>query len=42
MSDNLNQLLQQEQELQFSHFNEDTAWELGRQLVEYAIAEDLM
>lgn len=41
MSDHLNQLLQQEQDLQFTHFNEDTAWALGRQLVEYAIAENL-
>lgn len=41
MSDHLIQLLKQEEELQFSHFNEDTAWELGSQLVEYAVAEDL-
>jgi uncharacterized protein (UPF0303 family) len=41
MEDILNQLLLQEQELQFTHFNEDTAWELGSQLVNYAIAENL-
>lgn len=41
MTDHLAQLLQQEQDLQFTHFNEDTAWELGSQLVEYAIAENL-
>jgi uncharacterized protein (UPF0303 family) len=41
MIERLNQLLQQEEELQFSHFNEDTAWELGSQLVQYAIAENL-
>lgn len=37
----LTQLLQQEADLQFTHFNEDTAWELGCHLVEYAIAENL-
>jgi uncharacterized protein (UPF0303 family) len=41
MNDHLIQLLKQEEELQFSHFNEDTAWQLGSQLVDYAIAEDL-
>jgi uncharacterized protein (UPF0303 family) len=41
MKEILNQLLQQEADLQFSHFNEDTAWALGSQLVEYAIAENL-
>ena len=41
MDNHLNQLLRQEEELQFSHFNEDTAWELGSQLVAYAIAENL-
>lgn len=30
----LEQLLQEEQELQFSYFNEDTAWQIGSQLVE--------
>jgi uncharacterized protein (UPF0303 family) len=37
----LNQLLQEEEDLQFSHFNEDAAWALGSQLVEYATAENL-
>lgn len=41
MTERLNRLLQQEEDLQFTQFNEDTAWELGNQLVEYAIAEDL-
>jgi uncharacterized protein (UPF0303 family) len=41
MDNLLNQLLQQEEEFQFTHFNEDTAWELGCLLVEYAITENL-
>jgi uncharacterized protein (UPF0303 family) len=41
MEEILNQLLQQEADLQFNHFNEDTAWALGSQLVEYARAENL-
>lgn len=36
MDDILNQLLQEEQELQFTKFNEDVAWELGCQLVKAA------
>jgi uncharacterized protein (UPF0303 family) len=36
MDDIVQQLLQEEQELQFIKFNEDTAWELGGQLVELA------
>jgi uncharacterized protein (UPF0303 family) len=36
MDDILNQLLQEEQELQFMKFNEDIAWQLGSQLVETA------
>ena len=36
MDDILNQLLQEEHELQFSKFNEDTAWKLGSQFVEQA------
>jgi uncharacterized protein (UPF0303 family) len=36
MDDILKQLLQQEQELQFTKFNEDVAWNLGSQLVEIA------
>ena len=34
MDDILKQLLQEEQELQFIKFNENTAWEIGSQLVE--------
>lgn len=41
MDDILNQLLQEEQELQFNRFNEETAWELGSLLVEYARRENL-
>jgi uncharacterized protein (UPF0303 family) len=41
MEEILNQLLTQEQTLQFTYFNEDTAWELGSQLVAYAITENL-
>jgi uncharacterized protein (UPF0303 family) len=36
MDDILKQLLQEEQELQFTKFNEDVAWKLGSQLVELA------
>jgi uncharacterized protein (UPF0303 family) len=36
MDDVLKQLLDEEQELQFTKFNEDIAWELGVQLVEAA------
>ena len=36
MDDILKQLLQEEQELQFTSFNEDDAWKLGSQLVETA------
>lgn len=36
MDDILKQLLQEEQELQFTRFNEEVAWELGSQLVEMA------
>jgi uncharacterized protein (UPF0303 family) len=36
MDDILKQLLQEEQELQFTKFNEDVAWKLGSQLVETA------
>jgi uncharacterized protein (UPF0303 family) len=39
MDDILSQLLQEEQELQFSKFNEETAWQLGCQLVELAKRE---
>ena len=41
MDDILKQLLQQEQELQFSQFNEDVAWSLGCQLVELARSRQL-
>lgn len=41
MDDILQQLLQQEQELQFTSFNEDTAWQLGSQLVELAQGKKL-
>ena len=34
MDDMLQQLLQEEQELQFAGFNENSAWELGSRLVE--------
>jgi uncharacterized protein (UPF0303 family) len=41
MDDPLRQLLQQEQELQFTNFNETTAWQIGAQLVERARSEGL-
>ena len=41
MDDTLNQLLQEEQDLQFSKFNEDVAWQLGTQLVETARSRNL-
>ncbi|MCB0032656.1 MAG: heme-degrading domain-containing protein [Anaerolineales bacterium] len=41
MNDLLEQLLQEEQELQFTHFNEETAWQIGTWLVEYAIHNKL-
>src|SRR5215211_7919081 len=41
MDDILNQLLQEEQELQFTKFNEDVAWKLGSQLVERARSKNL-
>ncbi|MDX1524088.1 MAG: heme-degrading domain-containing protein [Anaerolineae bacterium] len=41
MDDILNDLLQQEQELQFTSFNEDTAWEIGNLLVDKAIKDNL-
>ena len=37
MDDILKQLLQEEQELQFTKFNEDTAWQIGSQLVERSV-----
>jgi uncharacterized protein (UPF0303 family) len=41
MDDVLKQLLQEEDELQFKRFNEETAWQIGSQLVEFAANEGL-
>jgi len=41
MDDVLKQLLQEEQELQFTKFNEDTAWQIGSRLVEQARKDGL-
>jgi len=41
MEDVLSQLLQLEQELQFTRFNKTTAWQLGSQLVEHGRKEKL-
>ncbi|MCB0104223.1 MAG: heme-degrading domain-containing protein [Anaerolineales bacterium] len=41
MEDFLKELLDEEEELQFAGFNEITAWELGRQMVEYAMSEKI-
>ena len=41
MDDILKKLLDEEQELQFTNFNEDTAWNLGGQLVELARSQNL-
>ena len=41
MADILEQLLQEEQELQFTKFNETTASRIGNQLVERAMSENL-
>ncbi len=41
MPESLEKLLQQEQELQFTNFDAETAWELGVWLVEYARREKL-
>lgn len=41
MADVLEQLLQEEQELQFATFNEEDAWKLGSQLVELARSRNL-
>ena len=41
MTDILGQLLQEEQELQFENFNEETAWQIGSQLVERSASEGL-
>jgi uncharacterized protein (UPF0303 family) len=39
MADPLEQLLQEERELQFTSFNESTAWKIGSQLVEQALRQ---
>ena len=41
MDDILKQLLQEEDELQFARFNESTAWQLGTQMMEHAMRENL-
>jgi uncharacterized protein (UPF0303 family) len=41
MDDILKQLLQEEQELQFTKFNEATAWQIGSQLVEQSNGKNL-
>src|SRR5215207_2512775 len=41
MDEILKQLLQEERELQFMKFNEDTAWKIGSRLVERSISNDL-
>jgi uncharacterized protein (UPF0303 family) len=41
MDEIMERLLQEEQQLQFTAFNEDTAWQIGSWLVEYAIQNDL-
>jgi uncharacterized protein (UPF0303 family) len=41
MSEILDRLLLEEQQLQFSAFNEDTAWQIGCWLVEYAVQNKL-
>jgi uncharacterized protein (UPF0303 family) len=41
MSEILDRLLSEEQQLQFTSFNEDSAWQIGGWLVEYAIQNAL-
>jgi uncharacterized protein (UPF0303 family) len=41
MDDILKQLLHEEQELQFTKFNETTAWQIGSQLVERSTGKNL-
>ena len=41
MEEALTTLLQEEQELQFTRFNETTAWQIGTQMVERAMRENL-
>ncbi len=41
MENLLQNLLKEEEDLQFPHFNEDTAWEIGSWLVDYAKTQNL-
>ena len=41
MDELIEKLLQEEGELQFSSFNEETAWQIGNRLVERALQENL-
>jgi len=41
MDDILKQLLDLELELQFKKFNEETAWQIGSQMVEYSVKNEL-
>lgn len=41
MESHLEQLLQEEQDLQFTSFNEDSAWEIGSWLVDYGKTNNL-
>ena len=41
MDDTLKQLLEEEHELQFASFNETIAWQIGTQIVEHAMRENL-
>ena len=41
MDDILRELLQEEQDLQFTKFNEVTAWKIGSQLVERSVRDNL-
>ena len=41
MNEILEQIMREEKQLQFSNFNEDTAWKIGSWLVEYATQKDL-
>jgi uncharacterized protein (UPF0303 family) len=41
MDDILKQLLQEEQELQFTRFNETAAWQIGTQMTERAMRDNL-
>ncbi|OEU69718.1 MAG: hypothetical protein BA863_03750 [Desulfovibrio sp. S3730MH75] len=41
MDEKLKKLLREEEELQFASFNEDTAWQIGSQLVQESINRNL-